>query len=377
MRTCRPIRWVFQGGKMNTRTFVLNCALPGVVLLVPVLLASCVIEGKSSGQMRKTMLNSFLFQSTDIFYPNGVPEDPNEIYPILEEKQIKAIAKSMKGQLESLKKQHARRHAVLSDYLQSSFPKKIPGRLFITNERKPLAHVESNGDITIDVLVIQAMFRASLLCGLSESDSPFSSDEPVTGRTDEHALLAEFFELKHKVKITKGHTILGDLFLPLMGDGLESPWFKMVDYAKTSDRISFRYYGVLCFLLAHEFGHIAFGHVDMADPRDENTFQRRELEADAYAAILLADRLGAVNLFGGGFFGYDALTGYETFFTLGYQLAGFREKYNLGGFRYPAVQTRLELAREAHSKVLDRIDAAVAEAFHEAFEKAMESVDEN
>lgn len=449
---------------MNTRSFVPDCLFLGLVLLIPVLFVSCTIEGESSGKQRDKMLKSFLFKSTDMFYPNGVPEDPNEIYPILKEKQLKAMAKSMKVWLKSIQKQHTKRHAVLSDYLQTSLPKKIPSRIFITNKHNPLAHVESNGDITIDVMVIQAMFRASLLRGLREDDSFFDRDEPVTKlrdvqtiekrvidiiseqmgvdkaeisretsfindlnadeldtvelvmefedefdmiipdeeaekiqtvgavidyiaapskQADEHALLTKFFELKHKVKKTKGHTIFGDLFLVLTS-GFESPWFKMTDYSMTSSRIEYRYGGAVSFLLAHEYGHMAFGHADMADPPDENTFQKREFEADAYAATLLADRLGPLNVFGGEFFGFsgeffgfETLTGYETFFTLGYQLAGFREKYNIGGFHYPPVQARLELARAARKNIVNRFDAAVKEEFNKAFEKAMESIDEN
>jgi hypothetical protein len=46
------------------------------------------------------------------------------------------------------------------------------------------------------------------------------------------------------------------------------------------------------FFLAHEYGHIAYGHAGgaLAEPRDElNTLRRRqELEADCYATQLLA-----------------------------------------------------------------------------------------
>jgi len=54
------------------------------------------------------------------------------------------------------------------------------------------------------------------------------------------------------------------------------------------------------FFLAHEYGHIAYGHAGgaLAEPRDElsNLRQRQELEADCYATQLLAaDNRAAVD----------------------------------------------------------------------------------
>ncbi len=54
------------------------------------------------------------------------------------------------------------------------------------------------------------------------------------------------------------------------------------------------------FFLAHEYGHIAYGHAGgaLAEPRDElsNLRQRQELEADCYATEILAtDNRAAVD----------------------------------------------------------------------------------
>ena len=122
-------------------------------------LSSCItVEGQSSGEMKRQMEKSFLFRSTDMFYPDGVPDDPDAL-PELDKKQVKQIAEVLELFLKGVEQAHSNHHEDLSYMFQRDLKESFNANLVVVNEGAPISQVDPSGEITIDVKIAQAFYR--------------------------------------------------------------------------------------------------------------------------------------------------------------------------------------------------------------------------
>ena len=131
-------------------------------------------------------------------------------------------------------------------------------------------------------------------------------------------------------------------------------------------------------MLAHETGHVALQHAQRRRtmrPGDCAGLQAMEDEADLYATLLLSlslSKSGAMGLDGGDAFGFGTLTGFEDFFNITYEMAGFDASGSDAACTHPPVAERLASARATLSQVQD----AVRDEFNLAVQKALATAQE-
>lgn len=301
--------------------------------LLPLVLAACItIEGQSSGQMKKNLQNSFLFQSTDIFYPEGVPDDPEQL-PRLEDRQTKKVNAILKRLLEGIKQLHARQHTRMAAIFERPLASEIEAALVLMNTGQPIAFIDPRGDVHLDIKVVQAFYRTALVAGLQDNSlfgPGFMAHGDPSPPRDERELIAAFLEVKERVQSTEGRTVLGDLTEAMGDDDFSGSWFTMTELAMTSTAVERHYFGPMQFLLAHEFAHGVLGHLEARrhiDDRDCKALHAMETEADFYALMLLYFHVieqggGAAAAFPD-FFGMRASFGFDDFFTYTYDFSGF------------------------------------------------------
>jgi len=334
-----------------------------------------------SGQMKEEILRSYLAKSLERFYPDGVPDDINKVYSDLSSDQLDAISSELEDVLGAIEKNHIKKHKMLDAVFVSELARAPRSKLTIMNLGRPTAKSSSEGEVFLDVRVLQAIFRGALLenlrlgedRGLSVLLRPGPNDPqkfdstylPSAQTEEQRAAIAELVQLIEDARATPGHGAIGDLFAVWGGDDFsEAPWFRMTEFALRSQNLQLRYVGASLFLLAHEYGHLALRHHDRlkslkkefpeGDRRDESVYCSavRDLEhaADLYGLLLISpysqvnspppflDFLGTAQI----------LTGYRTFFQYGYDLGGFA--YTSGeACKYPTNKDRYELVEEVNT----------------------------
>ena len=318
------------------------------------------------------MLNSFLFRSADIFYPDGPPADPDRL-PDLKPQQVREIEAIFAATVDGLKKLHTQQKDALSGVFEYPVPDSLKTRFTLTNTGQPYARIDPKGDITIDVKVAQAIYRTALLSGLKdESVGGFRFmdwDKENLGKraTTEAEHIEQFLRLKQRVVALPGRTMIGDFAGILKDDGFKGGWHEMADIGMISVTVERHYFGPIQFLLAHELGHSALGHLEkrksIADDNCE-ALQDMELEADAYASFLLSSAMAKSGLLGFDFFGIKDSIGFEDFFKYTYELSGFEQTAGAKTCGHPPIGDRL--------KVVEAIYKAIQEAAQENTAKLMD-----
>jgi hypothetical protein len=353
-----------------------------LLALVALLLVGCItIQGQSSWEMKEAMLHSFLFRSADIFYPDGPPADPDRL-PDMRPRQVSEIEKIFAAIMDGLRNLHGEQAEVLRGVFDRTVPTTLRTQFTLTNTGQPYARISPNGDIVVDVKVAQAIYRTALLSGLQEGgpggarfmdwDKEHFGKRPTTEA--EHIEL--FLKFKQQVVSLPGRDMLGDLVGSLKDDSFEGGWYKMSRLAMISSTVERHYFGPIQFLLAHELGHGALGHLEkrksIAD-NDCEALQMLELEADAYAVSLLSFAAAKKGLMAFGFdlFGIKASLGFEDFFKYTYELSGFERAPGASTCGHPEVADRLktvELLYEAARK-------AQSDADMDVFKRKLEEAD--
>ena len=343
--------------------------------------SACIsVEGPTSGDMKKSMVRSFLFESADVFYPGGVLSEPGTL-PSLGRAQVREIQTSFDSIAQQLQAEHKTSKSALEELFRRPLPNEVKTRVAILNTGTPIARIGAQGNIDVDAKVAQALFRTALVAGLNKGSlltgaRGRGSSSPQT----EAESIAEFLQFKKDVESADGNTFVGDMF-SVLRDKDKASWFKMTELAAVSRNVELHYFGPIRFMLAHETGHVALGHYDRLRNTADNdceALKDMETEADAYATVLLSLQLargGAMNFggFGGDMLGFDALTGYEDFFKLTYEMAGFEHAGVAADCSHPPVAKRLADARELHEAVQQSVDTAVNAAVDRAFKAAAAS----
>ncbi len=278
------------------------------------------------------MEKSFIFTSADMFYPNGVPDDPDAL-PELNRRQVKQIADVLEVFLEAIKRAHSNHHEQLSHLFQRDVEESFDAKLVLLNEGAPISQIDPSGTITIDVKIAQAFYRTALITGLTDTSvggANFMSRRFSGNDTTEADVIREFLEIKETVESTKGRTIIGDIFDEIRRDDFEGSWFTMADMAQASSAVERHYFPPMTFLLAHEYGHGVLGHLEaMPDIGEDEceVFHEMESEADAYAILVQMLHIRETNP---GAFAFPLLPsgvldslGFRDFFEYTFELSGF------------------------------------------------------
>lgn len=311
----------------------------GVAALV-VLASGCITtSGESSGAMKNRIVNSWLFKSSDIFYPTDTARagfvrlSPDSVKSL--EREVQTVLAGLVNVSDALRSQS-------THYFGKTIPAVGGARVYLASNDEAVARssVDSRGrlEIALDVRVLQALLRATLAARFGSANA-----------ADDDAKVAEFLELRKSTKEARSGTIFGDVL------GSSDRWFEMVDLDRKNQAVLGDYLGTLMFLLSHELGHRVLGHHALrCDSAACEPFATRELEADRYATFILAYYLGPF----ASMLGYT--TGMDTFFKYAYERIGFRE--SAGGScdcRYPAIEARITASRQAEEAVEAKMNEQV------------------
>jgi hypothetical protein len=298
------------------------------------LLAGCVtaqIEGTSSADMKRQMESSFLFAGAELFYPAGLPADPASL-PDLGPAEIAQLQRQLSATLDSLRRTHALIGPVLGRQLERPIPLEAAVRVAVVDTGRPVARIAPDGEISLDVKVVQAMFRAALV---STFETEILLPRVAAGETDvmanignaegQRVAVREMLALKAQVEHLEGRSILREAWVSVRSEEGSSDYSVMQTAFERSNVAERSYRTQQIFLLGHELGHAVLGHLEPGVAEHGcDTLGRAEEEADLYAAFALAISTPAdavQDLFG--LFGRSLAEGLKDMFGHTYEFAGF------------------------------------------------------
>ena len=318
--------------------------------------------GRQIGEQR-----SFFGRSTAIFYPNGVPEQMATL-PSLSEDQKAEIQKDLDLQAKLLLDAYNSSVVVIQKSLgRTSIP--IADQKFgLLVGGNPVAGINDQGIILIDVRVIQGIYRGVLMTTLDEPTSFDAASNERQKRALRELISARQTFLsanpipsvtlaKSMIKATGSEGDLLDKGMSLLGDDLS-----LTSQIMLSEQASKSHDDALAFLVAHEIGHRALNHYARRAAGEKQ--MDLELEADQFGALLVTlARNSSVKpnygypiepknvaryRMGYGPWCVDNINyephGHETFFKFGYTFAGFDSMGQISSSSYPSKETRDDAA---------------------------------
>lgn len=301
-------------------------------------------EGQSSREIKKDLQGSYLMRGARIFYPQGVPKDPADL-PELGAEQIKEIQRVFDLIVGNIEQVHASQADVLSRFFERPVPKELHVRVKVTSMRAAFAEIESQGRLSVDVQVAQAFYRTAVIAGMSDVLAEDWSRDETSGKgkdLTEVELLKEFFAVVVRMNALSERSSAGEAWDLARQKDQSTDWFEAVHVRRLAETIDKHYGGTIAFMLAHEIGHQALGHFARPRLRDDDcaSFQALELEADAYAVVILL--MGHE----------DAQRCFEDFFRHTYELSGF-SKLKPENCSHPAPGDRRSRAEALRSSLLE------------------------
>ena len=386
---------------MQWHTVLHRMTMLASVTVACLALSACVtVEGESSGQMKDRLTESYLYKSVKRFYPDGVPSDPATVYPQLNKRQMQAIEQELQQFSDALAQQHLTRRQRMETALHEPVQPTIQVRFKVERTGNPTVYSPDQGQVVIDIRVLQAVFRGALLSSLGErrgagpltlpSDDARQVMAPDLQTERQRQAIQKAVDFAQQVDDTRGRSAVGDIFSILSDDDkLDSPWFRMADVSMQSQSLQITYLGAVLFLVAHEVGHTALNHhqrhaallerTKASERTDDSAFcgarRRYELEADAYALLLLSPYLdqSVGSPLMASMLGLDRMAGYDNYFRYGYPLTGFATDT---GCSYPSSADRWDaldvLEQQLQESSGQAWDAAVDKAFERALQKRHE-----
>lgn len=242
---------------------------------------------------------------------------------------LKVLNDTLNEALSAMVEAHHQHLATLEEWSQKQLKDNFPASIDVTPSSDAFANVEPPGQIHLSVGFLRAQVRAALAQAIEdkkEKYAEFTDSMMVMFRSDR---FTEYHKL-HDLRWPEGSS----------GADFTAFWTGMIDAA---------YRTGLWFVVAHEMGHLAMGHLDRELNCDD--IQKAELAADRYAAAMLSfvlkeEKNAAALLLG---VGTDRDTtgaaGYDYFFLVGYSEA-FPSSGHDGCSIHPPVAERAELLRD-------------------------------
>ncbi len=345
------------------------------LLGVPAFLVGCVVNssfiGNSTAQTKRNILRCPLFVSSEILYPAGMPQDLHALPRCPSASKLRTIQEYLQRVQTQVIDRNNARLTELAKYLGKTLSPVPRGRVLLTTTGAPLIHVEANADVVVDLRILQALFLGTLVSGvitnspaaiafLSSLSYDFDALSELKNQRSAQGSLAQFFAFKRSVRKTWSYPIAldtGVLLAQLLvtRDLSSTTANKWSDYADGAARNDERFTGALLFLMAHEVGHISLRHfaevAKLNTQRTQGDAERIELDADCYAAALIADAVAEGKRFGAQERVTLDMRGYELFFLLSAELAGFKEGVTSEKWFYPPVEERLDSTRRTFNDV--------------------------
>ena len=379
--------------------------------------SACITTtGQSSGEMKRDFQESYLYTSVKRFYPEGVPDDPSQIYPELDGKYLIPIEDELTELIQFISTAHKSKQSIISNTFKPLTKSDVEPIVQVRNTGRPDALSSPNGEITVDVRVLQGIFRGALLSpnlgksmvGFLLGRSAKKPYDPERETAEQRKEIQEIVGIVNEVDSLQGnYSVASDLWdLSTSKSVVAEPWAKMMSIKVQSDDLQLAYAGAILFLVAHEYGHIVLGHhaeeeklrADYPpDAHGENSLyckRRRqfELDADAYAFLLMSPLFGDAPRFLTGRFkgqeGYekyakieDLSTGetlelntddlideqigvaYKNFFQYGYKLSGLSGAATCS---YPSLDERIKALESFKDKLVDKYGSNYARKIHGA-----------
>ncbi|CAM4111834.1 ImmA/IrrE family metallo-endopeptidase [Pseudoalteromonas byunsanensis] len=371
---------------MNTKQL-----LYAVILALPAVMTGCstsqlasfavdeAINTAAAFGRKLSVQKSFLTTSTLIFYPNGVPNDINTL-PVLREESLKLIQENLNIQAELLIETINQEASFVSELLGKEVFLANEPVFEIKNSNKAVAYVGSSNIITVDVKVLQGIYRGVVIntvaslgdrCDLSDDVCQLEALKMVISAS-------ESYREQTSVKaIHKGSSLLS--FLSASPSNMNELQRLLEEQMATSlsrlgkETMSVesarRYDDAILFLIAHELGHIVLNHYERKE-QGESQYEL-ELEADRFSAVVstlvrnkdvkprsraltMIDGVGYQSSFGGPMCRVDynhTSKGYSDFLEFGFVLAGF----DLTSTDYPSVALRSNTARAITQAMMQSI----------------------
>ena len=315
----------------------------------------------SLNEMKTYIRSLTIFKLSHIFYPDDSVKTTSSL-PILNDAQTKEIEAYLQALLDSLAAQNDN----LQNYreINTTYNRRLKRyeklKIIVKDFNSPIAKTDVGNVFTIDIKVIQSIFRASLKFALSPGSDLglyFSEINKSSLPTDTTELnqLQYFFDTKRKIEAVRKKGELRTIVASSLGGS--GDFASLIELYFLSRRFQITFDFIMSFVLGHELGHVVLGHLDSLNTiRADATcrkFRKSEFEADIYATLIQlyfinhnesdAD-LQANFIFGG--LKYEDLFEQEPFLSIAYNLAGFIDKDANSGCLYPSFEERIQVIKK-------------------------------
>lgn len=344
--------------------------------------ADQIVDTVATFGKQRSVQSSFLGTSTSLFYPDGVPENVS-VLPRLSDEGVSRVQGELDVQARLLldavqKERRFLARLIGKDILQAS------GQVFVVEQRDlPTIALSESGAITVDLRVLQSIYRGVLL---SVTADLLSNCRPAkSNRCQRQALQLVFAareqflqfspipavtQAKDAIQIAGTQPRSMEELGVAMSELLDS---RLADAGAQALSIeaSKRFDDAVMFVVAHELAHRVLEHY-----RRSAAGERRfdlELEADRFAGVLMSlvrnasvrPRNPVLKQIDGEIYELTSAgwcpgtynhvpTGHKDFFEYGYEFAGFSD----GSSDYPSQDTRARRVRPVVAAAMDAIDLA-------------------
>jgi len=351
----------------------INLFLVVVLLLVCGRVTAQRQIGQSPAQIKRDILNSFLFKGADIFYGSATFRPISDEPVALADSDRTLLDKQVQDLFGQLIKEYKRKREVMAAYLGlPDLPKNLKLQVLLTNNRGG-ANIQEAGSgyaIRISQSLIQSDYRASLLTALTPAvrEAIKKSADSLHTQLDTTVSEAKVFDAMKNMKknVEQYSTNIPNLFSSDMGSGLDFMlgYFQMADLGHAMEVLEKQYLGTLLFALAHEMGHAALGTVVKPDGAGADWFRKSEIDADRFATCLLSnvfmvlgvETVRISNGYNSGNMYFlekadaEGFLGYSIFFNKAYELT-YQSSPGYDPGAYPDPAERLDASKNIFSAV--------------------------
>ena len=245
--------------------------------------------------MQRNLNETAYYRLVKVFYPSGVTE--GNLFGTTTDQGRRTI----EAKLQQLTKALCDGIVMRKSHFQSTYANfnsrfRFP-KVDLTNRGDPLVFVTRNGDIRLDIRVVQSLFIGSLAYadrGSRQNDEfpwPLQAQQPVTSihrltEPQKRDVVVKALSLVEVIDQARPHSLLGDFFSAYRNREKfdHNSRFRLSEVSFKSIGLERAYWNSLKFLIAHEIGHIALGH-----HRKETgvSARQREFIADRFAISVL------------------------------------------------------------------------------------------
>jgi hypothetical protein len=273
---------------------------------------------RDPAQLKKDILDSFIFRARDIFYARDSATPIDLSQQPLSLKDAQAAERVTSVLFDKLTTQYARRRSALELYF-GPLPDHLDLKLDVNNSIRgaqvvPVGPSREAGHypglLRYSHRLLQADFRACLtsasrnLVIIAHRLSGQAVDATIPAEIPEQETIAALDSIRHDAATRNPP---GSSFLGFSGvadvldarDVLSGNWQDLMDRygsqcilieeATALRQMSNQYYGALMFALAHEMGHMVLRTVDPPLGSDDDWKRNAEVDADRFATFFLSE----------------------------------------------------------------------------------------